>query len=52
MVAAIRKALVPIVVSLLAVLADKLGADIPGDTLQQIAAGLVNAVLVYAVKNG
>lgn len=52
MVASFRKALVPLVVSGLAVLADQLGVDVPGDTLEQIAAGIVNAVLVYVTRNG
>ena len=46
-----RKALVPLVVAGLAIVLERLGVDLPGDLLEQLAAGVITAVLVYFTKN-
>lgn len=46
-----KKALVPLVVSGLAVVLSQIGVDLPGDTLQQIAVGIINSVFVYLTTN-
>jgi hypothetical protein len=46
-----RKALVPIVVSGVAVVLEAIGVDLPADQVEQIAVGLVNSVFVYLVVN-
>lgn len=47
----VKKALVPLVVSGLAIVLSQIGVDLPGDTLQQIAVGLINSVFVYLTAN-
>lgn len=48
----IKKALVPLVVSGLVVALNEIGVtDVPADTLELIAIGLVNAVGVWLAKN-
>ncbi len=47
----IRKALVPLVVAGLAVVLEALDVELPADQLDQIAAGIITAVLVWATAN-
>ena len=46
-----KKALVPLVVAGLAIVLEAVGVDLPGDQLEQVAAGIITAVLVYLTKN-
>ena len=46
-----RKALVPVVIAGVAVALEAIGVDLPAEQDEQIAVGIINAVLVFFVPN-
>lgn len=51
MFAAVRKALVPLVVAGLAVIFEAIGVDLPASQIELIAGGIITALLVYLIPN-
>jgi hypothetical protein len=49
--ASIRKALVPLVASGVVIALEAIGVELPGDAVEQIAAGIVTTVFVYLTPN-
>lgn len=51
MIASIRKALVPVVLTAVVLALEAIGVDIPAEADEQIAAGIVAAIFTYLVPN-